>query len=398
MDAALPAEKKKYIEGELSPLLDEMMAETIRKMPGDPKPFMLEWLENKKVFLEDQALTNEEREALSQENNQLHDSVQKSKHTLHETVKVVADEKNDEEEAEEEEDDAEDEPPPGWGEQTTTKVRQSVSAEAYGEWNQKKAFTPPVIAKTDVQKERLHTCLAKSFLFCNLEENDFQLVIGAMAEVLPKPKERVINQGDDGDFLFVIEKGQLDCVLRLPDGTEKIVKTCEEGDVFGELALLYNCPRAASVESKGECILWRLDRDTFNSIVKEAAQKKRTRYDAFLAKVPLLASMDAYERSQLADALQVENVADGATIVQAGDVGDKFFIVEEGQLEARKDDTVVMSYGAGDYFGELALIRNQPRAATVMSKGPAKLLTVDSKSFKRLLNVRDLMDRSNAYA
>merc|ERR1712039_140018 len=87
----------------------------------------------------------------------------------------------------------------------------------------------------------------------------------------------------------------------------KLVKTCEPGDVFGELALLYNCPRAASVIAVEKCILWQLDRDTFNNIVKEAAQKKRQRYDTFLAKVPLLASMDSYERSQLADALRSES-------------------------------------------------------------------------------------------
>ena len=69
----------------------------------------------------------------------------------------------------------------------------------------------------------------------------------------------------------------------------------------------------------GEFVLWQLDRDTFNHIVKEAAQKKRARYDAFLQKVPLLAPMDAYERSQLADALKVETFdKPGAVIVSQG--------------------------------------------------------------------------------
>merc|ERR1712178_230673 len=102
--------------------------------------------------------------------------------------------------------------------------------------------------------------------------------------------QRVINQGDNGDFLFVIETGILDCVIG-----DKVVKTCEAGDVFGELALLYNTTRAADVTTKDKCVLWQLDRDTFNNIVKEAAQKKRTRYDTFLSKVPLLSTMDAYE-------------------------------------------------------------------------------------------------------
>merc|ERR1712232_1016365 len=125
---------------------------------------------------------------------------------------------------------------------------------------------------------------------------------------------------------FVIESGKLDCLIKMPDGSEKNVKTCEAGDVFGELALLYNCPRAASVEASEKSVLWQLDRDTFNHIVKEAAQKKRQRYDTFLTKVPLLASMDAYERSQLADALKVEAINANQTIVSQGEEGKKFYI------------------------------------------------------------------------
>merc|ERR1712203_885848 len=102
-------------------------------------------------------------------------------------------------------------------------------------------------------------------------------------------------------------------------------------------ALLYNCPRAASVESKGDSVCWQLDRDTFTHIVKDGAQKKRQRYDAFLGKVPLLASMDAYERSQLADALRTESYETGAAIVNQGDVGSTFYIIEEGEAVATKN-------------------------------------------------------------
>merc|ERR1719498_1686292 len=111
----------------------------------------------------------------------------------------------------------------------------------------------------------------------------------------------------------------------------------------------------------------------------------------------MLSAMDAYERSQLADALVPETIKDGVEICKQGDVGNKFYIIEEGEAVATKGGQQVMSYSAGDYFGELALIRNQPRAATVTAKGTAKLLSIDSRSFKRLLNVQDLLDRSTKY-
>jgi len=390
-------EKKRYIVDLLNPMLEEMVAECIHKMPADPVPFMLEWLEAKKVSDEDKLLSPEEKQRLKEENKNLQENMTKVKSEMQEAAKLVSkDDMKDEAESEEEDDD--DEPPPDFfkNENSVGKARASVSAEAYGEWNTKKKFVAPVVAKSDEQKERLKTVLSKSFLFSTLEDQDMTIVIGAMKEVVAEAKTQVIVQGEQGDFLFVIESGMLDCKIKV-EGVDKVVKTCETGDVFGELALLYNCPRAATVEAKDKCVLWQLDRDTFNNIVKEAAQKKRQRYDTFLAKVPLLASMDAYERSQLADALKPETVPDGGSICKEGDVGNKFYIIEEGEAVASKAGQQVMAYGAGDYFGELALIRNQPRAASVTAKGATKLLSVDSRSFKRLLNVSDLLERSNKY-
>jgi len=393
-------EKKKYIVDLLNPVLEEMVAECIHRMPDDPVPFMLQWLEQKRVNDEDKLLTPEEKQKLAEENERLQAEVLKVKSRMQEAAKLAADEVPEEKAEEEEEDDADDEPPEGFFKEQSgpPKARQSVSAEAYGEWNAKKAFVAPCIVKTDEQKDRLKSCLIKSFLFASLEEQDMAIVVGAMKEVQAEAKQRVIAQGENGDFLFVIESGKLECLIKLPDGSEKNVKTCEAGDVFGELALLYNCPRAASVEAAEKSILWQLDRDTFNHIVKEAASKKRNRYDTFLAKVPLLASMDAYERGQIIDALKPVQMDAGKDICKQGDDGKEFYIIEDGEAEALKSGQVVMSYGPGDYFGELSLLRNQPRACTVTCKTACRLLALDSGSFKRLLKVADLLERSNKYA
>jgi len=372
---------------QLNPLLEEMVAECIQRMPPDPVVLMQEWLEEKKIKDEDAQLSLDEKERLEAENKALAVQVEKVKGQLHEASKMAAVKHDDEEE-----DDELDEPPPGFGGDMPSKGRQSVSAEAYGQWNVKKAFVPPVVAKSDDQKDRLKAVLTRSFMFSALEPNDLNIVVGAMKEVPVAVDESVFDQGDAGDFLFVIESGKFDCVK-----DDVVVKTCESGDVFGELALLYNCPRAATVKSKEQGVCWKLDRETFNAIVKEAAQKKRQRYDAFLAKVPLLQNMDAYERSQLADALRSENFNEGQVIVSEGEVGQKFYIIEEGEATATKTGVQVMSYGIGDYFGELALIRNQPRAATVTCKTVAKILSVDKASFNRLLNVSDLLEGSAKY-
>lgn len=151
------------------------------------------------------------------------------------------------------------------------------------------------------------------------------------------------------------------------------MKTYEEGEAFGELALLYNAPRAATIISKTECVLFGLDRETFNHIVKDAAAKKREKYENFLASVELLDTMDPYERSKIADALKPITYKKGEFVVKEGEFGDNFFLIEEGEAIATKtlkegdEPEVVYKYKQGDYFGELALLRDTARAANIVA-------------------------------
>lgn len=105
-----------------------------------------------------------------------------------------------------------------------------------------------------------------------MEDKELNLVIDAFDEKHYKEGETVIEQGEQGDVLFLIEKGQLDCykVFNKSEG-KKFLKVYNPGETFGELALLYNAPRAATIIAKTDCVLWALDRETFNNIVKEAA-------------------------------------------------------------------------------------------------------------------------------
>ena len=88
-------------------------------------------------------------------------------------------------------------------------------------------------------------------------------------------------------------------ILQTNDGSqkEKFLKTYGEGEVFGELALLYNAPRAASIQAKTDSLLYGLNRETFNSIVRESAIRRKGNYEVFLKSVPLLENMDSDEIS-----------------------------------------------------------------------------------------------------
>ncbi len=150
--------------------------------------------------------------------------------------------------------------------------RISVSAEVFGRWNKKEEFKARVIQKSEETKKKILERLQNAFMFNSVDSKDFDVVIDAMDERNVKAGETIIRQGAKGQELFLVEQGTLEC-FRRPDeeSDEKFLKNYEPGEVFGELALLYNAPRAATIKAKTDSKLWVLDRATFNHIVKDAA-------------------------------------------------------------------------------------------------------------------------------
>jgi len=313
-----------------------------------------------------------------------------------EAVDSDDDEVDDEEEEEDDEEDVP-EPPPV----TRTGGRQSVSAEAYGDWNKVKTdFVAPVYEKTDAQVQRIRGIVEKSFIFSNVEEKQLEVLLKAMNKVELKAEEKIITEGDSGDFLFILDDGELICFKeKIGEGT--VLKTCVGGDIFGELALLYNAPRAASVKAKAPCLLWKLDRDTFNNIHKVASEKSRKLAKTFLKKVPLLESFRDDQMASLSDVLVLMKYKSGEEILKQGEAGDTFYIVEDGTLAASKDGTQVMKYAPGDVFGELALLSGSAgiRAATVKATSDCRLLTLKRDAFKRMLGNLEsvLLEKAGAY-
>lgn len=273
--------------------------------------------------------------------------------------------------------------------------RSSVSAEVYGQFYKKENFIPKVIKKSPSQLKRLNDVTSKSFVFNNLDEKELNTVIDAIDERRFTAGDIVISEGDNGDLLYIVEKGELACSKK----SLGFLKTYKEGESFGELALLYNAPRAATIQAKTDCILWGLDRETFNHIVKDAAIKKREQYESFLKSISILKDINDYELSQICDAVKTVNYSQGERIITEKEEGDKFFILVEGKAYAEKMingvTTKVKDYNGGEYFGELALLKNEPRAASVVAETKCKLISLDRRSFKRLLGpIENILKRS----
>ncbi|KAK7535153.1 camp-dependent protein kinase A regulatory subunit [Phyllosticta citribraziliensis] len=285
--------------------------------------------------------------------------------------------------------------------------RTSVSAESLNPTSAlHENWSPPYHPKSAEQQARLRQAVSGNFLFSHLDDEQSSHVLGALQEKpIPTKGIKVIVQGDVGDYFYVVESGSFEIFVsdtgKLEAGLDGLghkVGTVGPGGSFGELALMYNAPRAATVISNEPSTLWALDRVTFRRILMDSAFQRRRMYEGFLEEVPLLQSLTPYERSKIADALETKKYPLGTTIIQEGDVGESFYILESGNAEVYKRglDKPVKQYNKGDYFGELALLNDAPRAASVVSTTEIKVATLGKDGFQRLLGpVEGLMRRND---
>lgn len=309
--------------------------------------------------------------------------------------------------------------------------RTSVSAESMNPTDSANdKWTPPYYPKTPEQLTRLKSAIGSHTLFRALDDEQSRMIIGALVEkpipaknikVCPfhsaiyKPHPtiskhistdyiQVISQGDQGDYFYIVESGSFDIYINQsgklepgPAGLGDKVATITVGGTFGELALMYGAPRNATVVSAAaDCTLWALDRVTFRRILMDYTFTRRRMYEKFLAEVPLLSSLNDYERAKIADALESCKFPKGATIIREGDAGEAFYLLEDGEASAykRELEMPVKNYAKGDYFGELALLNDQPRAASVVCVTDVRVATLGKDGFQRLLGpVEGIMRR-----
>jgi len=280
--------------------------------------------------------------------------------------------------------------------------RVSVSAESMdpAKLKQQKSQVTCIEKPPDVA-DQLMKIVSKSPLLRTLDAEQSEMIVKAFTGPLIKqPGDDIIVQGDIGDIFYLIESGDVD-VYVAKKGQEAVkVHRYKPWDAFGELAIMYNAPRAATCRAASECKLWALDRVSFKVIVVAAAMEKREQYKGFLSGVPILESLTEMEIMTLADSLAEEKFGDGETICNQGDDGDFFYLVKEGtatcyQKDADGNDKLVATLNPGHYFGEIALLTSKPRQATVKAVGSLKVLSIDKATFTRIMGPLDSILKRN---
>jgi CRP-like cAMP-binding protein/Zn-dependent protease len=221
----------------------------------------------------------------------------------------------------------------------------------------------------------------------------------------------VVRQGDRPDAFYVVRRGTLQVVEEDPDaGEERVLRTLGRGDSFGELGLLQGAPRAATVRALEESQLFEVDKGTFDELLADAARAPR--FAPTLQAAAELRALDPFSDlsgAQIAELLQLGtwvNVPPGRTIIRKGEPGDAFYAIRSGQVEVIADERTMTVLGPGSYFGEVALLLDVPRTATVRARTPVRAFRLEREGFDRLvgeafrrgrLNPHVLVERSQRH-
>lgn len=264
------------------------------------------------------------------------------------------------------------------------KTKTGVSAEPYNEriteYNDLSKN-----AKPDHVKAFILTALKSNDFVKSLENEQLNQIVECMEKKTAEPKSDIIVEGSVGERIYVLASGKVQILQ-----SNRMIHTLSSengGIVLGELALLYNCRRTATVRALTTCVLWSIDRHTFRQIMISTNQSQRNMHKMFLRKVSLLKNYSERKVNKIVDAMQVEEFLDGDCITRQGSFGETFYIILDGEVEVSlKQKGFIRTMVGGDYFGEMALLNEAAlRTATCTAKGPVRCLTLDRDAFVKLI-------------
>uniref|UniRef100_A0A8C6KFI3 cGMP-dependent protein kinase 2-like n=1 Tax=Nothobranchius furzeri TaxID=105023 RepID=A0A8C6KFI3_NOTFU len=214
-----------------------------------------------------------------------------------------------------------------------------------------------------------------------LEPQHMREMVDCMYETIYAEEQLVIQEGDAGNYLYVLAEGLLEVIQ-----TGKLLGRMHPGTAFGELAILYNCKRTATSH------IWALDRQTFQTIMMQTTQATHEEYFSFLRSVSLLHELPEEKLSKIVDCLEVDYFEKGEYIIREGEEGNTFFIISKGEVivtqktEGLAEPQKIKTLGVGDYFGEKALISEDVRSANIIcNENDTQCLVVDRENFNQMV-------------
>ncbi|MCA1726219.1 MAG: cyclic nucleotide-binding domain-containing protein [Actinobacteria bacterium] len=198
------------------------------------------------------------------------------------------------------------------------------------------------------------------------------------------------GSGERAEAFYVIRSGTLLVVERdATTGEERPLRLLGAGDSFGELGLTEAATRTASVRAIENAQVFEIDKSTFDRLLADMIHvpdfAPGLQAIEELREHPAFANLEPDELNELLTHGEWVSIPPGTNVVREGAVGDAFYAIRSGKAEVRKGRTVVETLGPGEHFGEVALLLDVPRTATVRTATSVRAFRLDREGFERLV-------------
>ncbi|XP_058891262.1 cGMP-dependent protein kinase 2 [Acipenser ruthenus] len=272
------------------------------------------------------------------------------------------------------------------------KAKEGVSAEPtsrnyYSHNLQHFSFERARVGKDSSTKKLINEAIMNNDFLKKLDPQHTRDMVECMYEKTYQEGQLVIQEGEPGNHLYVLAEGLLEVIQN-----NKLLGQMHAGTAFGELAVLYNCKRTATVKAVTHTRIWVLDRQISQNIMMRTAKARHEEYFSFLRSVSLLRDLPEEKLSKIIDCLEVDYYDKGEYIIREGEEGNTFFIIAVGEvcvtqtMDGSLDPQEIKTLGVGDYFGEKALISEDVRSANIIAnENDTQCLVVDRDTFNQMV-------------
>lgn len=233
-------------------------------------------------------------------------------------------------------------------------------------------------------KEKM-TFLRTVKMFEQISDYSLEKISDVMQIEVFEPKQKIFRQGEAGESFYMIQKGKVSISISKFTSSQEVARLGSNKS-FGELALINSSPRGATVTAIDKTYCWTLDRGNFVSLIgsiKQAADESIG--FKVLKKVKIMEALSEKQLMSIARCLKAVEFAAEAEIITQGDDGDTFYVLASGEVDILVNSVNVAHLDHNAAFGEMSLLKNEKRSATVIATVDCVCLSLQRDDFNRLL-------------
>jgi cGMP-dependent protein kinase len=218
---------------------------------------------------------------------------------------------------------------------------------------------------------KIKKIIKKHFLFTSIPKSELKVLVKDFLIYKYPDDSYVFCQGSNGNYFYIITTGAVEVIIN--DQTKSFLN---KESCFGDIALLHDSPRSATIKTIEPTELWVLSRPSFRRAIKSVSKTRFSNNKSFLDSIPFFKALNIKQKNQILGLAVSQDFKCGDRIVTEGDPGDIFYVILKGIVSCSIDGLEVRRLGVGEFFGEQALLYTNQRTATVTALSDISVLSI----------------------